>query len=92
MKLDILRPYKINLLAVYKNSHSVVMAETFEVVYIKETHTRHHDICSQPLDAQSTYGIFFVSGLLELDQRTKMYIKHKDKLFHVHCLKAYGEV
>jgi len=70
----------------------MVMAETFEVVYIKETHTRHHNICSQPLGAHSTYGIFFVSGLLELDQRTKMYIKHKDKLFHVHCIKAYGEV
>jgi len=67
MKLDILRPYKINLLTGYKNSHSLVMAETFEVVYVTETHTRHHNICSQPLGAHSTYGICFVSLLLELD-------------------------
>jgi len=67
MKLDILRPYKINLLAGYENSHSVVMAETFQVVYVKETYTRHHIIiCSQPLGAHSTYEIFFMSGLLEL--------------------------
>jgi len=70
----------------------VVLAETFEVVCVKETHTRHHKICSQPLGAHSTYGIFFVSSLLELDQRTKLYIKHKDKLFHLHYIKAYGEV